>query len=70
MKEKIDALKNSFVEELKHCNDLKTLNNLSTNNLSIGQALKLPKNTSTTDSIKNISYTVQKGDTLFMGNNE
>ena len=51
-------------------NDLKTLNNLSNNNLSIGQVLKLPKNTSTTDSIKNISYTVQKGDTIFMGNNE
>ena len=51
-------------------NDLKTLNNLSTNNLSIGQVLKLPKNTSTTDSIKNISYTVQKGDTIFMGDNE
>ena len=51
-------------------NDLKTLNNLSTNNLNIGQVLKLPKNTSTTDSIKNISYTVQKGDTIFMGDNE
>lgn len=46
-------------------NDLKTLNNLSTNNLSIGQVLKLPNNNQTTDTTKNISYTVKKGDSLY-----
>ena len=60
-----DSLYNIAKKYNTSVNDLKTLNNLSTNNLSIGQVLKLPKNTSTTDSIKNISYTVQKGDSLY-----
>jgi LysM repeat protein len=37
--------------------ELKTLNNLSSNTLSIGQVLKLPFTT--------ITYTVVKGDTLY-----
>lgn len=43
-------------------NDLKSLNNLSSNNLSIGQKLIVSKASSN-------DYTVVAGDTLFMGNN-
>ena len=39
-------------------NDLKQLNNITTNNLSIGQILNIPTTTSST-------YTVQNGDTLY-----
>lgn len=47
-------------------NELKTLNNLSSNNLSIGQLLKVPNNNggNTTTTPENI-YTVQKGDSLW-----
>lgn len=38
---------------------LKELNNLSSNNLSIGQVLKLPSQTT------NVTYTVKKGDSLY-----
>ena len=44
----------------------KSLNNLTSDTLTIGQTLKIPtgeENTQTT-------YTVKSGDTLFMGNNE
>ena len=41
-------------------NDLKSLNNLSSNTLSIGQVLKIP------DSSNNkLTYTVKSGDTLY-----
>ena len=42
--------------------ELKNLNNLTSNTLSIGQVLKVPSGGNT--------YTVKAGDTLFMGNNE
>lgn len=41
---------------------LKDINNLTSNNLSIGQVLKLPSGDTTKD---NIVYTVQKGDSLY-----
>ena len=40
---------------------LKTLNNLTTNNLSIGTVLKIPSSNNITQNI----YTIQKGDTLY-----
>lgn len=40
-------------------NDLKTINNLQTNLLSVGQTLKIPTNQITT------TYIVEKGDTLY-----
>lgn len=43
--------------------ELKLLNNLSSNSLSIGTLLKIPTTTSSV-------YIVKKGDTIFMGNNE
>ena len=43
-------------------NDLKDINNLTTNILSIGQALTIPKSPT---SIKNNMYMVEKGDTLW-----
>ena len=43
--------------------EIKKLNNLTSNILSIGQTLKIPNNNSNT-------YTVKAGDTLFMENNE
>ena len=46
-------------------NELKKINNLTSDILTIGQTLLLPSATVTAD-----TYTVQKGDTLFMGNNE
>ena len=41
-------------------NEIKSLNNLTSNNLSIGQQLKIPTNAS-----GNITYTVQKEDNLY-----
>ncbi|CDC62393.1 peptidoglycan-binding LysM [Clostridium sp. CAG:417] len=41
-------------------NEIKSLNNLTSNNLSIGQQLRIPTNAS-----GNITYTVQKGDNLY-----
>ena len=40
--------------------DIKRINNLSNNNLSIGQMLKIPKNNSS-----NTTYIVKKGDSLY-----
>lgn len=45
---------------------LKTLNNLTTTNLSIGQTLKLPTKSSSPSSTPNtLTYTIKKGDTLY-----
>ena len=44
--------------------DLMLENNLSNTNILVGSSLKIP----TMGSISN--YTVKKGDTIFMGNNE
>lgn len=41
-------------------NEIKSLNNLTSNNLYIGQQLRIPTNAS-----GNITYTVQKGDNLY-----
>ncbi len=49
---------------------LKELNNLNTNLLQVGQVLKLPSGGTTSDNQSGNTYTVQSGDTLFMGNNE
>ena len=49
-------------------NELIKLNNLKTNNLSIGQQLKIPETYNNEDSISlpnYINYTVQKGDNLY-----
>lgn len=49
-------------------NELKVLNNLSSNNLSIGQLLKVPTKNSDTNNTTSPSeniYTVQKGDSLW-----
>lgn len=46
-------------------NALKSLNNLTSNNLSIGQILKLPINNESTNSENFITYTVVKGDNLY-----
>lgn len=48
---------------------LKTLNNLTSDVLQIGQVLRV-KETETPPTANYEYYTVQKGDTLFMGNNE
>ncbi len=45
-------------------NDIKSLNNLTSDLLSIGMYLKIPSNTSSTNT-SNITYTVQSGDTLW-----
>ena len=45
--------------------ELKELNNLTTNNLNIGQRLKVKKEETSPN-----YYTVQSGDKIFMGNNE
>lgn len=51
-------------------NELKELNNLVSNNLSIGQVLKLPKVENTSKDNDNLKYyTVVSGDTIVMGNN-
>ena len=44
--------------------ELKRLNNLTSNTLQIGQVLKLPGSTTTPD--QNATYTVQKGDSLWI----
>ena len=47
-------------------NDIKSLNNLSSDALMIGQTLKIPTNTSnSTTSGNNITYTVKSGDSLY-----
>ena len=47
-------------------NDIKTLNNLTNNNLSIGTILKIPTINNIDDNIpSNNTYIVQKGDTLY-----
>lgn len=46
--------------------ELKRLNNLSSNTLVIGSTLLIPKKTQNTGT----TYTVKRGDTIFMGNNE
>lgn len=46
-------------------NELKAINNLTNNNLSIGQILNVPSGLSLVN-----TYVVSSGDTLFMGNNE
>ncbi len=38
--------------------------------LQIGQKIFIPKNEKTSVKNDNLLYTVKKGDTLFMGNNE
>lgn len=43
--------------------DIKRINNLTSNNLSIGQILKLPNNTNNNTNTK--TYTVQRGDNLY-----
>lgn len=45
--------------------DLKNLNNLTTNTLSIGQTLKIKNNASNETIDNNNYYTVKKGDTLY-----
>ena len=47
--------------------EIKKLNNLSSNNLSIGMKLNIPTKE---ESEYITTYTVVKGDTIFMGNNE
>ena len=47
-------------------NELKTINNLKTNTLQIGQILKLPSKTNDNDTNNNIIYTVVKGDSLWL----
>ena len=47
-------------------NDIKNLNKLTSNNLSIGQTLKIPNQSGTDTSIENYStYTVKLGDSLY-----
>lgn len=45
--------------------ELKSLNNLSSNLLSIGQILKIPTKSTSTPSTDYINYTVVKGDNLY-----
>ncbi len=45
--------------------ELKRLNNLTSNNLSIGQQLKLPSNTDETQNDTNNIYIVKSGDSLY-----
>jgi len=49
--------------------ELKKLNNLSSNIINVGQTLKVQKEDEVVPS-DYLIYTVQKGDTIFMGNNE
>lgn len=50
--------------------ELKRLNNLSNNDLQIGQVLKISSFSNNLGTGSSLTYTVQKGDTIFMGNNE
>lgn len=52
--------------------ELKSLNNLASNTLSIGQVLVISEKNLPNDSEENtqLSYTVKSGDKVFMGNNE
>lgn len=50
--------------------EIKKLNNLSTNNLSIGMKLSIPIKEESEEPEKETSYTVVKGNTIFMGNNQ
>lgn len=45
--------------------ELKNLNNLTSNSLSIGDILKLPTDDNDNDGVTSGIYTVQKGDTLY-----
>lgn len=47
--------------------EIKRINSLDSNNLSIGQKLQIPS--STAGEIATSNYKVQSGDTIFMGNN-
>lgn len=49
--------------------ELKRLNNLTSNALSIGQVLKLKSSSPTIPSTNDETYIVKSGDTIFMGNN-
>ena len=46
-------------------NDIKNLNNLTSNNLSIGQTLKIPSNNNPTTTPSYKTYTVVSGDSLY-----
>ena len=48
--------------------ELKRLNNLTSNNLAIGQVLKIPGSSPTENTDE--YYIVKSGDKIFMGNNE
>ena len=50
--------------------EIKRLNNLTSNTLSIGQVLKIPNLSNDNNTNTNNTYIVVSGDTLFMGNNE
>ena len=53
--------------------DIINLNYLKSNNLSVGQVLRIPEKYFKPDEMtmpNYISYTVKPGDTIFMGNNE
>ena len=59
-----DSLYSIAVKNGTTVNEIKKLNNLTSNTLSIGQKLLL-----TAPTYENY-YTVKSGDTIFMGNNE
>lgn len=61
---KIAQNNNTTIDEIKR------LNNLTSNILSVGQVLKLPTTSFETPSSNTVDYTVKSGDTIFMGNNE
>ena len=46
-------------------NELKQLNNLTSNTLSVGQVLKIPGSINDSETDNTIKYTVQKGDSLY-----
>ena len=45
--------------------DIKRLNNLTSNNLSIGQVLKIPSSSTDTGNNQSTTYTVSSGDSLY-----
>ncbi len=51
-------------------NELKELNNLKNNNITIGQVLKIKSNIPSEEVTEKNYYIVKSGDTIFMGNNE